>query len=71
MITASTAVSGREKETRMARLVDRLVARMAPKATASAACKRTYYYCSGGLYYKKVCCDGQCRHYVVGACGSP
>lgn len=54
----------------MSRLVDRLLARVAPKATASAACK-TYYYCSQSIYYKKVCCDGQCRHYVIGACGAP
>ncbi|MCO6007793.1 hypothetical protein NE236_22705 [Actinoallomurus purpureus] len=54
----------------MTRLIDRLLARVAPKATASAGCI-TSYYCSGGLKYRKVCCDGQCRHYVVGACGSP
>ncbi|SNR41454.1 hypothetical protein [Actinomadura mexicana] len=54
----------------MARLVDRLLARVAPQATASAGCTN-YYYCSGGLKYRKTCCDGQCHHYVVGACGSP
>ncbi|GAA2397550.1 hypothetical protein GCM10010191_00230 [Actinomadura vinacea] len=54
----------------MARLVDRLLARVAPKATASAGCKTTYY-CSGGLKYKHVCCGRDCRDHVIGACGSP
>ncbi|WP_433477013.1 hypothetical protein ACQPZP_08130 [Spirillospora sp. CA-142024] len=67
----STAVSGREKETRMARLVDRLLARMAPKATASAGCSN-YYYCSKGLRYQRQCCLNEgCHTWVVGACGSP
>lgn len=54
----------------MARLVDRALARLAPKATASAGCQVTYY-CYQGLRYRKACCYGQCRHSVVGACGSP
>ena len=56
----------------MTRLIDRLLARVAPKATASAGCSSPYYYCKGGLLYMRVCCLNEgCNTSVVGACGSP
>ncbi|MEV5749296.1 hypothetical protein AB0L00_15885 [Actinoallomurus sp. NPDC052308] len=55
----------------MTRLIDRLLARVAPKATASAGCSRSNY-CYRGLYYLRVCCLNEgCNTAVVGACGSP
>jgi hypothetical protein len=55
----------------MTRLVDRLLARVAPKATASAGCSR-YEYCSRGLRYLRMCCLNEgCNTSVIGACGSP
>ncbi|NDU72410.1 hypothetical protein GWI34_07190 [Actinomadura sp. DSM 109109] len=55
----------------MSRLIDRVLERVAPKATASAGCTN-YYYCSRGLRYLRQCClDQGCHTVVVGACGSP
>jgi hypothetical protein len=52
----------------MTRLVDRLLARVAPKATASAGCSN-YYYCSGGKRYLRQCCLNEgCTTVVVGSC---
>ncbi|MEV5707127.1 hypothetical protein [Actinoallomurus sp. NPDC052274] len=55
----------------MTRLIDRFLARVAPKATVSAGCSNDRY-CSGGLYYLRQCClDEGCHTPVIGACGSP
>ncbi|NDU77003.1 hypothetical protein GWI34_30950 [Actinomadura sp. DSM 109109] len=53
----------------MSRLVDRLLERVAPKATASAGCD-TIKFCSQSILYARQCCVGKgCRTWVVGACG--
>ena len=52
----------------MARLVDRLLARVAPKATASAGCSN-YYYCDRHNYYLRQCCLNEgCNTVRVGSC---
>ena len=52
----------------MTRLVDRLLARVAHKATASAGCSN-YYYCSGGVRYLRQCCLNEgCTTVRVGTC---
>jgi hypothetical protein len=52
----------------MARLVDRLLARVAPKATAAAGCSN-YYYCSSHNYYLRQCCLNEgCTTVRVGSC---
>ncbi|GGT68907.1 MULTISPECIES: hypothetical protein [Actinomadura] len=53
----------------MSRLVDRLLERVAPKATASAGCSYSNY-CYRTLYMRRMCClDQGCQSWVIGACG--
>ncbi|NUW42146.1 hypothetical protein [Nonomuraea rhodomycinica] len=48
--------------------VDRLLARVARKATVEAGCSYTYY-CSGAIMYQRMCClDQGCQITRVGMC---
>ena len=52
----------------MWRLVDRVLTRIAGKATADAGCSR-YYYCKNHTRMLRVCCkDEGCQYIVVGQC---
>ncbi len=49
-------------------LVDRLLARVAHKATVEAGCSN-YYYCSNHVKYLRQCClDQGCQTVKVGTC---
>jgi hypothetical protein len=52
----------------MNRLIDRIIARVAPKATASA-CSSSYYCVGRNLYYRFCCPQGGCQITYVGFCG--
>ena len=52
-------------------LSDRLLALVAPRAVAKAACKdvcsQVACYCQGARYYEKTCCYRNCK-YSCGTC---